>query len=175
MFGSSQKSREDRTLAHTLISRKTELVGDLHFSGELIIEGKIKGNIYAADEAEALVRIAESGVVEGEICVPTVVVNGLVNGDIHSTKHVELAAKAVVVGNVYYSLIEMVMGSEINGSLMHLVRHPREAHRLGTGDAEGNRVISQRLTGQTSEALPQSTETAQVAEEMEAMALAPHE
>ena len=32
----------------------------------------------------------------------------------------ELAAKAVVSGNVHYNLIEMVMGSEVNGNLMHI-------------------------------------------------------
>jgi cytoskeletal protein CcmA (bactofilin family) len=131
MFASRNKSKAEKTLAHTLISRQTEIVGDLHFMGELIVEGKIKGSIYAQDGSEALVRIAESGVVEGDVYVPSVVVNGLVNGDIHSTQHVEMAAKAVVCGNVYYNLIEMVMGSEINGSLLHLVKNHKDGRALG--------------------------------------------
>ncbi len=126
MFASRNKSKTEKTLAHTLISRKTEIVGDLHFMGELIIEGKIKGSIFAQEGSEALVRISENGVVEGDVYVPSVVVNGLVNGDIHSTQHVELAAKAVVCGNVYYNLIEMVMGSEVNGSLLHLVKNHKD-------------------------------------------------
>ena len=32
---------------------------------------------------------------------------------------IELAAKANVNGNVYYKLIEMAMGSSVNGSLVH--------------------------------------------------------
>ena len=40
-------------------------------------------------------------------------------GDVYSSEHIELAAKARVIGNVYYHLIEMVMGSEVNGSLYH--------------------------------------------------------
>ena len=120
MFG---KSNDDKTgivsNSHTLVSRSTEIVGDIHFSGELIIEGRVKGNIYAEDDSEALIRVAEKGAVEGEICVPSAVVNGLVQGDVRSAKHIELASKAVVVGNVYYNLIEMVMGSEVNGSLCH--------------------------------------------------------
>lgn len=131
MFASRNKSKGENTPAHTLISRKTEIVGDLHFMGELIIEGKIKGSIYAQDGSEALVRILENGVVEGDVYVPSVIVNGRVNGDIHSTQHVELAAKAVVCGNVYYNLIEMVMGSEVNGSLLHLVKNHKDGRRLG--------------------------------------------
>jgi cytoskeletal protein CcmA (bactofilin family) len=119
MFGSGEKT-DNQGPAHTLISHTTEIAGDVHFSGELIVEGKIKGNIYADDASEALIRVVDQGSVEGQICVPSVVINGLVQGDVRSSKHVELAAKAVVMGNVYYNLIEMVMGSEVNGKLMHL-------------------------------------------------------
>jgi cytoskeletal protein CcmA (bactofilin family) len=131
MFGKSEEGPKVSGPAHTLVSRSTEIVGDIHFSGELIIEGKVKGNIYAEDDSEALIRVAEKGAVEGEICVPSAIINGLVQGDVRSTKHVELAAKATVVGNVYYNLIEMVMGSEVNGNLMHITGSQNESKRLG--------------------------------------------
>ena len=123
-------TKESNNLAHTLVSRATEIVGDIHFTGELIIEGRVKGNIYAEDDSKALIRVAEKGTVEGEICVPSAIVNGLVQGDVRSANHIELAAKAVVVGNVYYNLIEMVMGSEVNGNLMHIGSTLSETKRL---------------------------------------------
>ena len=103
----------------TLVSKATEITGDVHFSGVLEVEGKVRGNIYADEDSSAEVRIRESGLVQGEIKVPSVIVNGLVEGDVHASQHLELAAKARVVGNVYYHMIEMVMGSEVNGSLCH--------------------------------------------------------
>jgi cytoskeletal protein CcmA (bactofilin family) len=130
MFKKSVPDKTSTGPAHTLISRSTEIVGDIHFSGELIIEGRVKGNIYAEDDSEALIRIAEKGAVEGEVCVPSAIVNGLVQGDLRSTNHLELAAKAVVVGSVYYNLIEMVMGSEVNGNLMHISTSQNENKRL---------------------------------------------
>ena len=63
--------------------------------------------------------------------MPSVVINGLVKGDVRSIEHVELAAKAVLVGNVYYNLIEMVMGSEVNGNLMHISSNQQDTKRLG--------------------------------------------
>ncbi|MDR0779992.1 MAG: polymer-forming cytoskeletal protein [Pseudomonadales bacterium] len=105
----------------TLISKATELNGDVHFSGALEIEGKVCGNIYAALDAEAAqVRVCESGLVRGEIRAPRVIINGRVEGDVHVSGHLELAAKAKVQGNVYYALIEMVMGAEVNGVLHHV-------------------------------------------------------
>ena len=103
----------------TLISKTTEITGDLHFSGTLEVEGKIFGNIYAEDDSSAEVRIRESGLVKGSIQAPRVIINGMVEGDVHSSQHLELAAKARVNGSVYYHMLEMVMGSEVNGSLCH--------------------------------------------------------
>jgi cytoskeletal protein CcmA (bactofilin family) len=120
MFSKNEEIEVDSSPADTLVSRTTEIVGDIHFSGELIVEGRIKGSVYAEDDSSAIIRIAESGSVEGEICVPSSIINGIVQGDVRSTKHIELAKKAVVAGNVYYNLIEMVMGSEVNGNLMHI-------------------------------------------------------
>ncbi|PCJ24211.1 MAG: cell shape determination protein CcmA [SAR86 cluster bacterium] len=130
MFNKSTQEKSSAGPAHTLVSRTTEIVGDIHFSGELIIEGSVKGSIYAADDSEALIRVAERGSVEGEICVPTAVINGLIQGDVRSATHLELAAKAVVVGNVFYNLIEMVMGSEVNGKLMHISSSENENKKL---------------------------------------------
>ena len=130
MFKKAAPEKTSTGPAHTLVSRSTEIVGDIHFSGELIIEGRVKGNIYAEDDSQALIRIAEKGAVEGEVCVPSAIVNGLVQGVLRSATHLELASKAVVVGNVYYNLIEMVMGSEVNGNLMHISTSQNENKRL---------------------------------------------
>lgn len=104
---------------HTVIAKGTEVVGDIRFDGELHVEGKVCGNIIADNTGGAKVTVMEKGIVEGEIRVPTVVINGNVNGDVYSGKHIELAAKAIVQGNVHYHLIEMVKGSQVNGSLVY--------------------------------------------------------
>lgn len=111
----------------TLVATNCELVGDVHFSDELLVNGIVKGNIYAQSGSKAVVRISEKGRVRGEIRVPRVIVNGKVFGDIRSDKHVELAAKAEVKGNVYYHLIEMVQGSRVDGHLVHLQDGKQEA------------------------------------------------
>jgi len=103
----------------TLISNKSEFIGDLHFTGGLHIDGRIKGNLIADEQSGAVVRISESGVVEGEIRVPNVIINGSVVGNVYSGQHIELAKKALVNGDVHYNMMEMVMGAQVNGSLIH--------------------------------------------------------
>jgi cytoskeletal protein CcmA (bactofilin family) len=42
-----------------------------------------------------------------------------VKGDVFAGQRVELGATARVIGNVYYNLIQMAEGAEINGKLIH--------------------------------------------------------
>ncbi len=117
----SKKSALSATGKTTLISRDTVIVGDIQFSGTLDVEGLVQGNIVAQPGKDSLVRVVEKGRIEGEIRAPSVIINGAVEGDVYSTKHLELAARARVQGNVFYTLVEMAAGSEVNGSLSHMV------------------------------------------------------
>ena len=103
----------------TLISSQTQLKGDIHFSGGLHIDGRIYGSVVADPDSKAVVRISDHGLIEGEVRAPHVIINGRVDGDVFSSEHVELAANAVVNGTVHYKLIEMVMGAQVNGILVH--------------------------------------------------------
>ncbi|MDZ7684089.1 MAG: polymer-forming cytoskeletal protein [Gammaproteobacteria bacterium] len=116
MFGKSMKPES----GITLVANNCELTGDVHFSDQLLVNGVVKGNVYAREGSKATVTVSEKGRVKGEIRAPKIIVNGKVFGDIYSDKHVELAARAEVRGNVYYNLIEMVMGSRVEGSLVHV-------------------------------------------------------
>ncbi len=117
----SKKAKIKKTPNHydTLISSKTHIVGDLKFSGGLHIDGKVKGNIRAEDNGEAVIRVSDVGEVDGDVYAPHIIVNGTVHGDVHASKHIELASEASINGNVYYNLIEMAMGAEVNGKLVH--------------------------------------------------------
>jgi cytoskeletal protein CcmA (bactofilin family) len=103
----------------SLIAKGMQFHGDLHFAGVLEIEGEVIGRIVALDDATAEVRVRESGQVKGLILAPVVMVNGKVDGDIYCSNHMELAAKAKVVGNVHYHLLEMVLGCAVDGQLAH--------------------------------------------------------
>jgi cytoskeletal protein CcmA (bactofilin family) len=117
----SKKSALSATGKTTLISRDTVIVGDIQFSGTLDVEGLVQGNIVAQPGKDSLVRVVEKGRIEGEIRAPSVIIDGAVEGNVYSTKHLELAARARVQGNVFYTLVEMAAGSEVNGSLSHMV------------------------------------------------------
>ncbi len=130
MFGS-----KDSGSAHgatTLIAQGTRVEGDVHFTGCLEIEGTVVGNIRSEDQ-NSRVRVLSGGLLEGEIWVGDVVVNGRVNGNIHASNLVRLASKAIIEGNIHYTLIEVEKGAEVVGSFVleqatnNVASFPKEA------------------------------------------------
>jgi cytoskeletal protein CcmA (bactofilin family) len=117
----------------TLISHETVIVGDVHFCGNLDVEGLVQGNIIAQSGKDALLRVVGKGRVEGDIRVPCVIINGMVQGNVYSSKHLELASKSRVQGNVFYTLVEMTAGAEVNGSLTHMTDTDAVAGTPGLG------------------------------------------
>lgn len=144
MWGNRKKMSSAQV--DTLVGRNTVVEGNIRFSGGLHVEGTIRGNLYADDgERPSILILNEGGRVEGEVNVPRVVINGTVEGDVHASERVELAPKARISGSVYYNLIEMAMGAEVNGNL---IRRSNEKPRLeylkpdGAGETAGHSPAS---------------------------------
>jgi cytoskeletal protein CcmA (bactofilin family) len=116
MFG---KKKRRHTVVETLVGSNTTINGDVHFSGGCHVDGTVNGNVSADPESTAALSISEDGHVDGGVTVPYVVLNGIVKGDVFASQRVELGPTARVIGNVYYNLIEMAIGAEINGKLVH--------------------------------------------------------
>jgi cytoskeletal protein CcmA (bactofilin family) len=119
MFGQGKKVKAVSTKVDTIVGQHTQIEGDVRFSGGLHVDGRIRGNVIAEDGSASVLTISEHGSIEGDVQVPNVILNGSVQGDVRSDERIELAAKARVTGDVYYRLIEMAMGAEVNGSLVH--------------------------------------------------------
>ena len=110
--------------AITLIAPGTKVEGDVHFDNQLFVKGEVRGNV-VADKPEAKLIVSPEGLVAGEIKAPTVVVNGRVEGDVHATVRLELATGAQVKGDLFYALIEMQLGAQVQGRLVHTEEPPR--------------------------------------------------
>ena len=118
MKRSKEKVSQPVETIDTLIGTGSILKGDLEFTGGLRVDGHIKGHVSAQDSNKGTLVLSESGVIEGDINVPHVVINGTVNGNIVSGGHVELQASAKITGDIHYKGVEMELGAILNGSLV---------------------------------------------------------
>jgi cytoskeletal protein CcmA (bactofilin family) len=103
----------------TVIGQGTTVEGHVRFSGALHLDGKIKGEVTAEPETNAALIISEQGVIEGDVKVEQLITDGSIVGDVHARDRVELGAHARIAGTLYYQLLEMAMGAEVNGKLVH--------------------------------------------------------
>jgi len=104
----------------TLIAQNTRLKGDVVFGEQVYVNGTIEGDVSAEGSDTATLVVCEGGLVRGEIRAPNVVIDGSVEGDVYASGKLELATKARVSGNVHYNLVEMHLGSVVNGQMISM-------------------------------------------------------
>ena len=125
MLGKKKKHHAGKI--DTLVGQNSEIQGDVSFSGGLHVDGCINGNVVAATDNDSTLTLSENGKIKGEVRVPYIILNGEVQGDVYASEKIELAQLARIRGNVYYNLLEMAMGAEVNGSLVHQVEFSQKS------------------------------------------------
>ncbi|MDF1536425.1 MAG: polymer-forming cytoskeletal protein [bacterium] len=74
----------------------TDFKGVLTFEGTVRIDGKLEGEVYTKDT----LIVGESAVVNAEINVNTIVISGVVRGNINATGKIEVHRPGKLFGNV---------------------------------------------------------------------------
>jgi cytoskeletal protein CcmA (bactofilin family) len=103
------RSKNVSVIGPTLVFR-----GELSADEDLVIEGTIQGTI--AHHKKNL-TIGKEGRVTADIHASSVIVEGELNGDIHSDGLVSLAKGSSVNGNVYCARLVMQDGAQFNGKI----------------------------------------------------------
>jgi len=113
----SMKREEDNVSArpgevHTLLGKGSEFEGKLTFEGQVRIDGKFSGQIFTKD----VLVIGDGARVNAEINAGTVIVNGVVEGNIRAVQTIELHQPGRVKGNLETPSLSMDKGVIFEGS-----------------------------------------------------------
>ena len=101
----------------SLIADGSEITGNISFTDGLRVDGKVVGDINAAEAVSSILVISEIATITGEITADHIIINGSVKGPIHARKMLELQPKARIEGDVRYAALEMHQGALITGQL----------------------------------------------------------
>jgi cytoskeletal protein CcmA (bactofilin family) len=104
----------------TVIGTTAHLKGDLEFSGDLHLDGRVSGDVRADRSSDSTLSVSERACIEGAVEVMNVILDGTVVGPIYARGRVVLGPAARVYGDVHYGVIEMTLGAEIKGRLVRL-------------------------------------------------------
>lgn len=97
---------------HTLLGKGSEFEGKLTFEGQVRIDGKFSGQIFTKD----VLVIGDGARVNAEINAGTVIVNGVVEGNIRATQLIELHQPGRIKGNLETPALSMDKGVIFEGS-----------------------------------------------------------
>lgn len=95
----------------TIIGQDAELEGQLKVKASMRIDGKIKGELEAADT----VTIGSEGVISGNISARDIVVGGRVEGSLNASGKIVLEANSVLGGDLKASRLIIEEGAVFNG------------------------------------------------------------
>jgi cytoskeletal protein CcmA (bactofilin family) len=92
--------------AKNVLSADVEIKGNIKFSGELTLDGKLDGEI----QTEGILHLGDSAVINGNIAAQTVVVRGKVHGNINAKEKIEIKSKAELFGDIRASKLVIEEG-----------------------------------------------------------------
>jgi len=79
-----------------VLTSDVEIKGNLKFSGELSLDGKLEGDI----QSDGILNLGETANVSGNITAQSVVVRGKVNGNISAAEKIEIKSNAELFGDI---------------------------------------------------------------------------
>ncbi len=96
MKDKDRRKEHDEHKMTGFFDKDTEFRGELTFKGSFRIDGRFKGSIVS----DSMLVIGEQGVVEAEVKVAYLVINGEIRGTVQAADKVEIHGRARVFGTV---------------------------------------------------------------------------
>src|SRR5215467_890655 len=95
----------------TLLGRGASFEGKLTFEGTVRVDGRFKGEVFSDDT----LVIGEGAVVEAEIDIGEIIIQGTVNGNIKAKRSIEIHAPGRVKGDVHTPSLQIDKGVIFEG------------------------------------------------------------
>jgi len=132
--------------SNSIIDEWLIMRGDLESEGDILVKGKIRGNIHCK-----LLIVDDKASIEGGITAQEVVVRGSISGEVRATR-VRLEETAVVDSAIYHRSFSVAEGAQIKGAL-HFEDDPlANATSLATTEAVSTAAPSKDSEAQLSAA-----------------------
>ena len=99
------------TSTKNVLSNDVEIKGSIKFSHDLIIDGRIEGEVHS----DGALTVGENANIKGEIKTRTVVIFGKVEGNIIVQERCELKSNAVLIGDISAGTLSIEEGATFDG------------------------------------------------------------
>lgn len=104
----------------SLVSAGIVIAGDVVIAGCLHVDGTVLGTLRGLAGHPAVLVVGETGCIDGDIDVPTLVIYGATKGDIRAIDSIEIASSADIHGDISYHSARIHAGAIIDGQLIYI-------------------------------------------------------
>jgi cytoskeletal protein CcmA (bactofilin family) len=94
------------------LGKETVFEGKMTFEGIFRLDGKFEGEVF---ESGTLI-VGETAIVKGKIALNTIIINGLVEGDVYAKARVEIHSTGKVVGTLFTPILIINEGGILEGN-----------------------------------------------------------
>ncbi len=112
--------RSNGQVIGTTLGKETLFAGTMRFTDSLKINGTLKGEIIS----EGILYIEEDAVIDADIQVGSVIIAGVVNGNIVATDKLEIMTSGKVYGNIRTARLRIADGVVFKGKC-EMIRDPK--------------------------------------------------
>lgn len=110
--GEALKLTDQAREAATIIDKEATFEGKMTFQGSVVIQGKFKGEVFS----DGTLIVGEGGLVEGQVEIGKIFIQGDVRGNIHAKERIEINAPAVVQGDISAPSLIIKEGAVFEGN-----------------------------------------------------------
>lgn len=101
---------------NTILGKGTSISGDIKVNGFVRVDGDIKGNL----ETDSNVIVGENSRIQGNVKSKTIIIGGIILGNVFATDNVKLLSGAVVIGDVISHKVQIEDSAVIHGHCISL-------------------------------------------------------
>ncbi|PIZ31770.1 MAG: hypothetical protein COY40_01190 [Alphaproteobacteria bacterium CG_4_10_14_0_8_um_filter_53_9] len=98
---------------HCLITGNLQIRGDVYFSGQLRVDGRIDGKVSVYEGGRGQLILSKTAVINGPVNVTSALIDGTVNGPMDVMEKMECRTNAIIRGRVLYGSMHITDGAKI--------------------------------------------------------------
>ena len=130
-------------MSKNILSSDVEIKGSLKFSNDLIIDGRIEGEV----TSDGSLTVGENALIQGEIKTKSVTIFGKVKGNITVAERCELKSNAVLEGDIAAGTLSIEEGATFMGQSSVGRGKPSGADRPASGGSSSSALGASKPPG----------------------------
>lgn len=106
-YGAQPAPARSPVATRNVLSSDVEIKGTVKFTNDLVVDGKIEGEIFS----DGNLTVGENARIKAEVKTATVIVYGKVHGNLTATDRIELKSSAEVIGDIKTKTLSIEAGA----------------------------------------------------------------